>query len=75
MKQLNCIIIEDEPLAAEGLESYIAQVPFLKLLQTKPLIFMSQISSILHPSLNGIAMAIATSPESKSILPNPYRFT
>lgn len=32
MTKLNCIIVEDEPLAAEGLESYIVQVPFLNLL-------------------------------------------
>lgn len=28
---LHCIIIEDEPLAAEILQDYVAQVPFLKL--------------------------------------------
>jgi len=31
MKTYNCIIIEDEPLAAEVLQDYIRQVPFLKL--------------------------------------------
>ena len=31
MQQLKCLIIEDEPLAAEGLESFIRQVPFLEL--------------------------------------------
>jgi DNA-binding LytR/AlgR family response regulator len=31
MQQYNCIIIEDEPLAAEVLEDYIGQIPFLKL--------------------------------------------
>src|ERR1700712_236135 len=29
MRQYNCIIIEDEPLAAEVLQDYIADVPFL----------------------------------------------
>ena len=29
MKKLNCLIVEDEPLAAEGLESYIREIPFL----------------------------------------------
>jgi DNA-binding LytR/AlgR family response regulator len=31
MQTFNCIIIEDEPLAAEVLQDYIRQVPFLKL--------------------------------------------
>ena len=32
MQTYNCIIIEDEPLAAEVLQDYIRQVPFLKLI-------------------------------------------
>ena len=31
MSKLKCIVIEDEPLAAENLAEYIAQVPFLEL--------------------------------------------
>ncbi|MFD2519658.1 LytR/AlgR family response regulator transcription factor [Emticicia soli] len=31
MQKFNCIIIEDEPLAAEILEDYVLQVPFLQL--------------------------------------------
>lgn len=31
MERVKCIIVEDEPLAAEVLADYIAQVPFLKL--------------------------------------------
>jgi len=31
MQKYNCLIVEDEPLAAEVLEEYISQVPFLKL--------------------------------------------
>ncbi|MBL7758792.1 MAG: response regulator, partial [Chitinophagaceae bacterium] len=31
MEKLSCIIVEDEPLAAEVLEDYIKQVPFLDL--------------------------------------------
>ncbi len=31
MKKINCLILEDEPLAAEVLEDYINQVPFLEL--------------------------------------------
>jgi DNA-binding LytR/AlgR family response regulator len=34
MQQYNCIIIEDEPLAAEILQDYIADIPFLKLKKT-----------------------------------------
>ena len=29
MKKLHCLVVEDEPLAAEGLEAYIREVPFL----------------------------------------------
>lgn len=31
MKKISCLILEDEPLAAEVLEDYISQVPFLAL--------------------------------------------
>ena len=31
MQLYNCIIVEDEPLAAEVLQDYILQVPFLQL--------------------------------------------
>ncbi|MGZ8550474.1 MAG: LytR/AlgR family response regulator transcription factor [Chitinophagaceae bacterium] len=31
MQQYNCIVVEDEPLAAEVLQDYIGQTPFLKL--------------------------------------------
>ncbi|HFA52082.1 MAG TPA: response regulator transcription factor [Bacteroidetes bacterium] len=31
MTKLKCLIVEDEPLAAEGLEAFIAQVPFLEM--------------------------------------------
>ncbi|NCD72293.1 LytR/AlgR family response regulator transcription factor [Mucilaginibacter agri] len=34
MEQYNCIIIEDEPLAAEILQDYIADIPFLSLKKT-----------------------------------------
>ncbi len=34
MQQYKCIIVEDEPLAAEVLQDYIRQVPFLKLIKT-----------------------------------------
>ena len=30
MHKLTCLIVEDEPLAAEGLESYIREIPFLE---------------------------------------------
>ncbi|HEY5407566.1 MAG TPA: response regulator, partial [Ginsengibacter sp.] len=31
MQKLNCLIIEDEPLAAELLAGYVSQVPFLNM--------------------------------------------
>src|SRR3984885_2814442 len=34
MEKYNCIIIEDEPLAAEILQEYIADIPFLNLKNT-----------------------------------------
>ncbi|HQR01867.1 MAG TPA: response regulator, partial [Ferruginibacter sp.] len=34
MQQYKCLIVEDEPLAAEVLQDYIRQVPFLKLIKT-----------------------------------------
>src|SRR5688572_29049482 len=34
MSKINCIIVEDEPLAAKILSDYIAQVPFLQLTGT-----------------------------------------
>jgi Response regulator of citrate/malate metabolism len=36
MEKYNCLIVEDEPLAAEVLEDYIRQVPFLELKGTCP---------------------------------------
>jgi DNA-binding LytR/AlgR family response regulator len=36
MQKYNCIIVEDEPLAAEVLQDYIFQVPFLHLKNTCP---------------------------------------
>jgi len=34
MSKINCIIIEDEPLAVKNLSKYISQVPFLELQRT-----------------------------------------
>mgnify|MGYP000895526236 FL=1 len=34
MQHYKCLIVEDEPLAAEVLQDYIRQVPFLKLIKT-----------------------------------------
>jgi DNA-binding LytR/AlgR family response regulator len=34
MEKLNCIIVEDEPLAAEMLQDYISRIPFLNLAGT-----------------------------------------
>lgn len=34
MQEITCLIVEDEPLAAEVLEDYINQIPFLQLIRT-----------------------------------------
>ena len=34
MQKIRCLIVEDEPLAAEVLQDYIKQVPFLELVAT-----------------------------------------
>jgi two-component system, LytTR family, response regulator len=34
MSKINCLILEDEPLAVKNLSKYISQVPFLELQQT-----------------------------------------
>lgn len=34
MKKLNCLIIDDEPIAREGIENYCNKVPFLKVIAT-----------------------------------------
>lgn len=39
MQQLNCLIVEDEPLAAAILRDYIADVPGLKLVEESPDVF------------------------------------
>jgi len=35
MQQYKCLIVEDEPLAAEVLQDYIKQVPFLQLKENR----------------------------------------
>ena len=36
MRNLRCCIIDDEPLAQELIKSYVAQTPFLELVDTFP---------------------------------------
>ena len=52
MSKLNCIIVEDEPLAAKVLTDYISQVPFLELQGTfKDAILASDYMRDHHPDL------------------------
>lgn len=50
MEKYNCIIIEDEPLAAEILQEYIADVPFLELKNT----YKDALSALEDMRSNGI---------------------
>lgn len=50
MKQYKCIIIEDEPLAMERMESFVAKVPFLNLLKT----FDNGIDALLYLKQNEV---------------------
>ncbi len=52
MSEINCIIIEDEPLAVKVLSDYISQVPFLKLQGTfKDAILATDYLRDNHPDL------------------------
>ena len=52
MSEINCIIIEDEPLAVKVLSDYISQVPFLKLQGTfKDAILATDYLRDHHPDL------------------------
>jgi len=52
MSKINCIIIEDEPLAAKVLSDYISQVPFLELQGTfKDAILATEYLRDHHPDL------------------------
>ena len=65
MKMINCVIIDDEPLAREGLASYVREVDFLNLsgicenpLELLPLIDRHAVDLIFldiqMPKMNGI---------------------
>src|SRR5829696_465860 len=52
MSKLNCIIVEDEPLAAKVLSDYISQVPFLELQEAfKDAILATDFLRDHHPDL------------------------
>lgn len=52
MSKINCIVIEDEPLAAKVLGDYISQVPFLALQETfKDAILATEYLRSHHPDL------------------------
>jgi len=81
--EINCIIIDDEPLAREKLQQYISKVPFLKLLGSfedaiEALVFLK--SNPIHlifldiqmESLNGLQFMEALSNPPKIIITSAY---
>lgn len=82
--QLNCIIIDDEPLALELLESYVKNTPFLNLVGTyssavqamndainsKPVHLM--FLDIQMPGLNGLEYSKLVSPETRIIFTTAF---
>jgi len=62
---INCILIEDEPLAKQGIERHLAEIPFCNLhqsfdnaIQALPYVMANKIDLIISdinmPGLNGI---------------------
>lgn len=82
--QLNCIIIDDEPLALELLESYVKNTPFLNLVGTYSSAVQAMndvISSepvhlmfldIQMPGLNGLEYSKLVSPETRIIFTTAF---
>ncbi|WP_316777721.1 LytTR family DNA-binding domain-containing protein [Pedobacter antarcticus] len=67
MKKLNCVIVDDEPLARDVIESFVKEVPFLNILATfedpvDALLFIKDnhvdivFSDIEMPKLNGLEL-------------------
>lgn len=78
MKQIRCIVIDDEPMALEKLEAYIRKVPFLKLVapcespfEAMPFLTEQQVDAMFidinMPDLNGMDF-IASLPASPLIV-------
>jgi DNA-binding LytR/AlgR family response regulator len=84
MEKINCIIVEDEPLAAEVLQDYIRQVPFLELKATCPdaiyameVLQKENVDAIfldIHlPKLKGLDLIKALKTPPKIIITSAYR--
>ncbi|MDY0989740.1 LytTR family DNA-binding domain-containing protein [Flavobacterium sp. CFBP9031] len=68
MEKLKCIVVDDEPIARDIIESFIAEIPFLELKDSfaeasKPLLFLQKnevdivFSDIEMPKFNGLELA------------------
>jgi DNA-binding LytR/AlgR family response regulator len=83
MKQINCMILDDEPLAVQLLENYIVRTPFLTLvaksnspIEAKKVLASHSIHLIFldiqMPDLNGIDFASQVNPETRIIFTTAF---
>ncbi|WP_424001507.1 LytR/AlgR family response regulator transcription factor [Maribacter sp. IgM3_T14_3] len=81
---ISCVVVDDEPIAADGLKSYIKQTPFLKFVRAfnsaiKAIDFLQEtevdllLLDIQMPEINGIELLKSLSNPPKVIFTTAYR--